>query len=112
MVYLIFICFKDLFYSFILFQNLSVKKDSKGYLKIVKSEVNVVELFKCINIAPDVHSTNTNLEIVSSDLNNTKKLYLEITKDIEKGKELLLWFSQDLLAIFNMPFLTPVNITG
>lgn len=89
-----------------------IKKDCKGYLKVAKNDISIVELFRCINIAPDIHSTNIHLEIVSSDSINSKKLYLEITKDVEKGKELLLWFSQDLLAIFNMPFLTPVNITG
>ncbi|XP_077285545.1 PR/SET domain 13 [Arctopsyche grandis] len=90
-------------------RNLLARIDNKGFLKLGTSEDK--SSFKRINLAPDIHSTNIKLEIAQNTINSTK-LYLEITKDVEKGKELLLWFSEDVLAIVNMPFLTPINITG
>lgn len=58
-----------------------------------------------------MHSCNINLEI-NSNTNGVDSWILRITKNVNAGNELQLWFSEDILALMDMPFLTPKNIAG
>lgn len=81
--------------------------DSDGFLK-ANSEVNKRNFWvKSINIAHDTYSNNALLEI-----NDDRKLRLKIVKNIAADNEVLLWFSEEILAVMGVPFLTPANIQG
>lgn len=81
--------------------------DSEGYLK-VNSEANKRHFWvKSMNIADDTYSNNALLEI-SGD----RKLRLKILRNVAAGDEVLLWFSEEILAVMGVPFLTPANIQG
>lgn len=43
---------------------------------------------------------------------DSPKLVLQTVRPIEPGQELLLWFSEEILAKLQMVFLTPINIQG
>lgn len=81
--------------------------DSEGFLK-ANSEANKRCFWvKLINIAHDTYSQNALLEICGD-----RKLRLKIVKNIVAGDEVLLWFSEEILAVMGVPFLTPANIQG
>lgn len=82
--------------------------DSDGFLK-ANSEATRRHHFwlKSMNIAHDTYSNNALLE-VSGD----RKLRLKIVKNVAAGEELLLWYSEEILAVMAVPFLTPANIQG
>lgn len=40
------------------------------------------------------------------------KLILQAVRPIEPGQELQLWFSEDILALLQVVFLSPANIQG
>lgn len=82
--------------------------DCDGFLKANSEATKCSNLWvKLINIAHDTYSNNALLE-VSGD----RKLRLKIVKNVAAGDELLLWFSEEILAIMGVPFLTPANIQG
>lgn len=62
---------------------------------------------KSLKLSDDTHSNNALLETV-----NQKQLHVRIVKDLQPGEEILLWFSEELLALMYIPFLTPANIRG
>lgn len=64
---------------------------------------------RALRLSDDCHSYNVQLRI--EPLNNSK-LVLQVVRPIEAGEELLLWFSEDILAILQIVFLTPANIQG
>ncbi|XP_073991485.1 PR/SET domain 13 isoform X2 [Rhodnius prolixus] len=61
-----------------------------------------------MRLSDDIHSCNTILD------KGTKEncLILQITKPVAKGEQLVLWFSQEILAAMDIPFLNPINIKG
>lgn len=60
-----------------------------------------------LSLAYDTYSHNAQLEITSDH-----RLRLRIVKNLVIDEEIQLWFSDDILAILSIPFLTPVNILG
>lgn len=81
--------------------------DSDGFLK-VNGEANKHQFWvKAINIAHDTYSHNALLEIGTD-----RKLRLKIVKNVVADDEVLLWFSEEILAVMGVPFLTPANIQG
>ncbi|XP_044726598.1 PR domain zinc finger protein 5 [Chrysoperla carnea] len=66
---------------------------------------DVIQLIKLSN---DCHSFNIQVALNKSD----KNIYLEVVKPIKCGEEFQLWFSDDILSILQMAFLTPTNIQG
>lgn len=69
---------------------------------------------QAIRLANDCHSYNTRvcLDKPEGGESPMPRLILEVTRPIKAGHELLLWFSEDILAILQMAFLTPANIQG
>lgn len=81
--------------------------DSDGYLK-ANSEASKRSFWvKSMNIAHDTYSNNALLEI-----GGDRKLRLKVVKNIAAGDEMLLWLSEEILAVMGVPFLTPANIQG
>uniref|UniRef100_A0A182P5L8 C2H2-type domain-containing protein n=1 Tax=Anopheles epiroticus TaxID=199890 RepID=A0A182P5L8_9DIPT len=60
---------------------------------------------RSIKLASDVRSFNALLELTATQL-----LRVRLTCDVSNGEELKLWFSEDVIAHMQIPFLTPVNI--
>lgn len=82
-----------------------------------------VHWIRAVRLADDCHSYNVQLRLQSPPLYSTvppmepkrqqnSKLVLQTVKPIEAGEELLMWFSEDILAILQVAFLTPANIQG
>lgn len=76
---------------------------------------------RALRLSDDCHSYNIQLKFhtaFQNDLNNSMKtvenpeLVLQVIKPIDAGQELLLWFSEDILAMLQVAFLTPANIQG
>lgn len=94
--------------------------NSRGYLEIMTStsEQSSRVWRNFPSLAPDIHSSNIHLEVNPPRLaggeldKRLDSFVLKVTKNIPLGGELLLWFSEEILAIIDMPFLTPKNITG
>lgn len=59
-----------------------------------------------IRIASDIPATNAVLEIIND------KIEVVVIKDLSVNDELLLWFSEELVSLLGIPFLTPANIQG
>ena len=59
-------------------------------------------------LADDCHSYNVLLQ--RGGAGNTLVLY--VVKSIRNGEELQLWFSEQMLVLLAVPFLTPLNIQG
>lgn len=70
--------------------------------------VNLRQVFwiKNIRLADDIHSANVFLDL------NLSSLQLKTSKEIEPCEELQLWFSENILDLMEIPFLTPMNIQG
>lgn len=62
---------------------------------------------RSLSIAHDTYSHNAQLEITSDH-----RLRVKIVKDLVIDEEIQLWFSDEILAIMAIPFLTPANILG
>ncbi|XP_035917270.1 sal-like protein 1 [Anopheles stephensi] len=60
---------------------------------------------RSIRLASDVRSFNALLELTTTQL-----LRVRLTGDVSNGEELKLWFSEDVIAHMQIPFLTPINI--
>lgn len=45
-------------------------------------------------------------------MNTDKGVILKTIRSITPGEPLLMWFTENILAMMNMPFLTPSNIQG
>lgn len=76
---------------------------------------------RALRLSDDCHSYNVQLKFHPSyhySINNHIKaernpqLVLQVVKPIQSGQELLLWFSEDILAMLQIVFLTPANIQG
>jgi hypothetical protein len=59
-------------------------------------------------LADDCHSYNVLLQRGVGGNN----LVLYVVKSIRNGEELQLWFSEQMLVVLAVPFLTPLNIQG
>lgn len=83
----------------------------KGYLECA-GEPQVAEAvwMRQLRLSMDVHSNNVTVEMVSYELR--KSLRVRVLRPIEAGEELLLWFSEEIVALMGIPFLTPANIRG
>lgn len=86
---------------------------SRGLLKCNMAETKVPEQIwlKQLRLAMDVHSNNTILETTTSN-DGSSVVYLRVLRNIDAGEEFLLWFSEEILALMGIPFLTPANIRG
>jgi hypothetical protein len=59
-------------------------------------------------LADDCHSYNVVLQ--RGGASNT--VVLHVVRTIRRGEELQLWFSEQMLVVLAVPFLTPLNIQG
>jgi hypothetical protein len=59
-------------------------------------------------LADDCHSYNVVLQ--RGGASNT--VVLHVARTIRSGEELQLWFSEQMLVVLAVPFLTPLNIQG
>lgn len=86
-------------------EELLIAADASGRL----TSANYDEQFwiRKFNISQDTHCNSALLEITSDH-----KLCLRIVKNVPQNEEILLWFSENVLAEMNIPFLTPSNIQG
>ncbi|KAK2585430.1 hypothetical protein KPH14_010097 [Odynerus spinipes] len=80
--------------------------ESDGRLYCVDGLVNAASWLKMVNFAKDCQSCN--LLLVTTD----KGVVLKAVRNIAPGEPLLMWFTENILAMLNMPFLTPSNIQG
>lgn len=62
---------------------------------------------RSLTLAHDTYSHNAQLEITSDH-----RLRVKIVKNLVIDEEIQLWFSDEILAILTIPFLTPANILG
>ncbi|EAT47122.1 AAEL001736-PA [Aedes aegypti] len=60
---------------------------------------------RSIKLASDVRSYNSVLELTTNQM-----IRLRLTQDLSEDEELKLWFSEDVAAHMQIPFLTPANI--
>ncbi|XP_053687071.1 zinc finger protein 658B [Sabethes cyaneus] len=60
---------------------------------------------RSIKLASDIRSYNALLELTPSHL-----IRLRLTRDVTADEELRMWFSEDITAYMQIPFLTPGNI--
>ncbi|KAF5288595.1 hypothetical protein FQA39_LY15374 [Lamprigera yunnana] len=92
--------------------------DDDGSLDLQKSSKQVwsndVHWVRALRLSDDCHSYNVQLKLqsLSKKSLSCSKLILEAIRPIPMGQELLLWFSEDVLALLQMVFLTPANIQG
>ncbi|XP_017785217.1 PREDICTED: PR domain zinc finger protein 16 [Nicrophorus vespilloides] len=100
---------------------ISVGANSYGTMELEEGSKSVwnrdVHWVRALRLADDCHSYNIQLRKLphhSSNLENEEKpkLVLQAVRSVEPGQELLLWFSEDILATLHMGFLTPANIQG
>lgn len=77
--------------------------DSSGY---ITNDQNYTESMwlRSLTLAHDYHSHNAQLEVTSDH-----RLRIKIVKNLVIDEEILLWFSDEILAILAVPFLTPAN---
>lgn len=76
---------------------------------------------RAVRLSDDCHSYNIQLRLQDLQkepstknmfLKSTKKLIIQAVRPIQVGQELILWFSEDILARLQVAFLTPANIQG
>lgn len=91
--------------------------------KSKKSWPTDIHWTRAVRLSDDCHSYNIQLRLqptspssvvssMESKRKHSLKLVLQTVKPIEAGQELLMWFSEDILAILQVAFLTPANIQG
>lgn len=61
---------------------------------------------KMVALAEDCQSCNVLLVL------DEKGVVLKTIRRIAPGEEMLMWFTENILAMMSMPFLTPANIQG
>ncbi|CAH0556841.1 unnamed protein product [Brassicogethes aeneus] len=105
-------------------QQISVGTNSYGTIdledKSKETWSKTTHWIRALRLSDDCHSYNMQLRLQPSQrpcstLNKnlpTPKLILQAVRPIEMGQELLLWFSEDILAMLQIVFLTPANIQG
>ncbi|XP_076247371.1 PR/SET domain 13 [Calliopsis andreniformis] len=80
--------------------------DADGRLYCVDGLVSTSCWLKIVTFAKDCQSCNVLLMITD------KGVILKTIRSITPGEPLLMWFTENILAMMNMPFLTPSNIQG
>nr|XP_033325563.1 PR domain zinc finger protein 13-like [Megalopta genalis]XP_033325564.1 PR domain zinc finger protein 13-like [Megalopta genalis] len=80
--------------------------ESDGRLYSVDGLVSTPCWLKIVSLAKDCHSCNVLL------MTTDKGVILKAIRIITPGEPLLMWFTENILAMINMPFLTPSNIQG
>lgn len=65
---------------------------------------------RAMRISEDCHNYNVQLKLLSHQKQSI--VILQTVRPIDAGQELLLWFSEEILAKLQMVFLTPINIQG
>ncbi|GLV38718.1 hypothetical protein CBL_05717 [Carabus blaptoides fortunei] len=97
-------------------QNIQLDVEISDQKKLSLKSDNFANQFhwiKAIRLADDCHGYNARLCYERSvNAYENPNLLIQITRPIRAGHELLLWFSEDLLANLQMAFLTPANIQG
>lgn len=83
-----------------------LRVNGSGLLQAEKNASDC-EWIKAMRLSDDTHSNNAILETTSH-----KQLRVRITKVVQPGEEIRLWFSEEILALMYIPFLTPSNIRG
>ncbi|XP_001604522.2 sal-like protein 3 [Nasonia vitripennis] len=78
--------------------------EAAGKLYCVDNQIKAECWLKIITIAKDCQSSNVLL------MTDEKGVFLKTIRPIVSGETLLLWFTQNILAMLNMPYLTSVNI--
>nr|XP_022908456.1 zinc finger and SCAN domain-containing protein 20 [Onthophagus taurus] len=79
-----------------------------------------IHWIRALRLSDDCHSYNIQLRLLTSTKQSTSSirsnfqssLVLQCVRPIEPGQELLLWFSEEILAMLQIVFLTPSNIQG
>ncbi|XP_049299970.1 zinc finger protein 48 [Anopheles funestus] len=85
-----------------------IRKSSSTGLLTANESVTAMKSsnwIRSIRLASDVRSFNALLELTTTHL-----LRVRLTGDVNNGEELKLWFSEDVIAHMQIPFLTPINI--
>lgn len=83
-----------------------VSIDSTGYILNDQNYTESIWL-RSLTLAHDTYSHNAQLEITRDH-----RLRVKIVKNLVIDEEILLWFSDEIIAILAVPFLTPANILG
>lgn len=80
---------------------------------------NDIHWVRALRLSDDCHSYNVQLRLLPSPKQSTptssileSSLLLQCVRPISPGQELLLWFSEEILAMLQIVFLTPANIQG
>ncbi|KAK5646120.1 hypothetical protein RI129_004584 [Pyrocoelia pectoralis] len=93
-----------------------VEVNALGTLDLDRSSKQVwcnnVHWIRAIRISEDCHSYNVQLKLEPSLKRPHSQLILRAVRSIAVGEELMLWFSEEILAFLQMVFLTPANIQG
>ncbi|XP_023310486.1 zinc finger protein 226 [Anoplophora glabripennis] len=106
-------------------QQISVGINSNGTIELDEKCKDVwdnnTHWVRALRLSDDCHSYNMQLRLQPAyqrpttslaKLTQIPKLMLQAVRPIEAGQELLLWFSEDILAMLQIVFLTPANIQG
>ncbi|XP_031825951.1 PR/SET domain 13 [Nomia melanderi] len=80
--------------------------DTDGRLYCVDGLVSASCWLKIVTLAKDCQSCNVLL------MTTDKGVILKTIRNVTPGEPLLMWFTENILAMLNMPFLTPCNIQG
>ncbi|GAB0086819.1 PR domain zinc finger protein 13 [Sergentomyia squamirostris] len=80
---------------------------NKGHLQPVEKSLSASAAWvRMLQLSRDVHSGNVVLELGSGG----SCVNLRTTKSIDHGQDLQLWFSEQVLTLMQIPFLSPANI--
>lgn len=87
-------------------KHLRLRVSSSGLLQ---AEANIPDhkWIRLIKLSNDTQSNNAILEMTSH-----KQLCVRILRNLQPDEEILMWFSEEILALMYIPFLTPANIRG
>ncbi|XP_044267570.1 zinc finger protein 560 [Tribolium madens] len=103
---------------------ISAQPNSLGIIDLEKNSKEIwsekIHWVRALRLSDDCHSYNIQLRFQPNQRPGTSfsknvptsKLILQAVRPIETGQELLLWFSEDILAMLQIAFLTPSNIQG
>ncbi|XP_076282144.1 PR/SET domain 13 [Lasioglossum baleicum] len=80
--------------------------DANGRLYCVNGIVSTPCWLKIITLAKDCQSSNVLL------MTTDEGVMLKVARYIAPGEPLLLWFTEHIIALLSMPFLTPTHIQG
>ncbi|CAH1108842.1 unnamed protein product [Psylliodes chrysocephalus] len=100
-------------------QQISVRLSTTGIIELEEQFNSTwspsTHWIRALRLSDDCHSYNLQLKLQpynSLKTSQPPKLILQAMRPIEIGQELQLWFSEDILAMLQMVFLTPANIQG